>query len=502
MTIIHIPRRARNTKIIATLGPSTSDADSIRCLFEAGADVFRLNFSHGTHADHERRYVAIRSVEQELGRPIAVLADLQGPKLRIGTFAGGRIAISTGDAFRFDLDPTPGVHARVCIPHPEIFAAVDVGQELLIDDGKMRFRIVGCSADSIDAVALNAGYLSERKGVNVPDAVLPLSPLTEKDRSDLSFALALGIDWVALSFVQRAKDITELKSIVAGRANIMAKLEKPSAIEDLAEIIAVADGIMVARGDLGVEMPPEAVPGLQKRIVRSCRRAGKPVVVATQMLESMISSPMPTRAETGDVATAVYDGVDAVMLSAESASGMYPMEAVSMMDRIIATSERDPLQREFMMVAHVDEGRTLTNAICSAIRTVAEVLPVSATIAYTTSGSTTMRVAQVRPRAPILSLTPHLGISRRLTLVWGVHSVCTEDATSIEDIVGKAQLMARRYGFTKASQPIVIAAGTPFGVSGSTNLLRIVWHDEIDAGHLPGCQDDAVALRDPYFVHE
>ena len=479
MSKTYSPRRARNTKIIATLGPSSSDPAAIRALFEAGADVFRLNFSHGSHADHEQRYKDIRALEQELDRPIAVLADLQGPKLRLGVFAEGGVQMASGDCIRLDLDSTPGDRKRICLPHPEIFAAVEEGHDLLIDDGKVRLRITRRGHNELDAVAMNPGVLSSRKGVNVPNAVLPMSPLTSKDRSDLAFALALGVDWVALSFVQCAEDVLELKALVNGRASVMAKLEKPSAISMLTEIVAVSDAIMVARGDLGVELPPETVPGLQKRIVRACRLAGKPVVVATQMLESMVASPTPTRAEAGDVATAVYDGADAVMLSAESASGAYPVQAVQMMDRIIDTSERDPIQRELVTAAQLGEERSATDAICAAIRTVAEMLPVSATVTYTTSGTTTLRVAHERPRTPILSLTPNRQVARRLALVWGVHSVCTEDASSVEDMVGKAQYLAKRHGFTKALHSIVVAAGIPFGVPGSTNLLRIVQHEEI-----------------------
>lgn len=379
-----------------------------------------------------------------------------------------------------DLDATPGDRNRICLPHPEIFAAVEEGHDLLIDDGKVRLRITRRGDKELDAVAMNPGVLSSRKSVNAPNAVLPMSPLTSKDRTDLAFALALGVDWVALSFVQCAQDVEELKSLVDGRAGVMAKLEKPSAISMLTEIVAAADAIMVARGDLGVELPPEIVPGLQKRIVRACRLAGKPVAVATQMLESMVTSPTPTRAEAGDVDTAVYDGADAVMLSAESASGAYPVQAMHMMDRIIDTAESDPIQPERMTAVQRSEERGATDAICAAIRTVAETLPVSATVTYTTSGATTLRVAHERPRTPILSLTPNRQVARRLALVWGVHSVCTDAAGSVEDMVGKARYLAKRHGFTKALHSIVVATGIPFGVPGSTNLLRIVQHEELD----------------------
>ena len=348
MKLDAISHRARSAKIVATLGPASSDPATIRRLFEAGVDVFRLNFSHGTHADHRARYDAIRQIEADVGRPIGILMDLQGPKLRLGKIVGGRMDLAIGQRLRLDLNPAAGEHGRVPLLHPEIFAAIEPGQDLLIDDGKVRLRVLSCGKDFAEVQALNAGAIADRKGVNVPGAILPLSPLTEKDREDLAFGLSIGVDWVALSFVQRPDDVAELKQLVGGRAWVMAKLEKPSAIDSLEAIIAAADGVMVARGDLGVELPPEEVPVLQKRIVRMSRESGKPVIVATQMLESMISSPVPTRAEVSDVATAVYDGVDAVMLSAESASGTYPIEAVAMMDRILQATERDPLQRETM----------------------------------------------------------------------------------------------------------------------------------------------------------
>ena len=471
----HFAPRARNTKIIATLGPASSGSAEIRRLYHAGADVFRLNFSHGNHNDHQQRFLAIRALERELGRPIAILLDLQGPKLRLGVFADGKTALAEGQAFRFDLDDAPGGAQRVSLPHPEIFAAVRAGDELLVDDGRMRFKITECGPDFARAVAMNAGVLSDRKGVNVPGALLPMSPLTPKDRRDLAFGLALGVDWIALSFVQRREDIEELKALAGNRAAIIAKLEKPAAIEALAGIVDAADGVMVARGDLGVELPPELVPGLQKRIVAACRRAGKPVIVATQMLESMVSAPTPTRAEASDVATAVYDGVDAVMLSAESASGAYPVQAVEIMDRIIRSAEQDALTHGRGTPERAGGGADATAAICAALHTMAQVLPVAATVAYTTSGATTLRVARERPRTPILSLTPDAAVARRLALVWGVSSVCTGGAEHIEDMVAMAEQVAAREGYCRAGKPVIVVAGTPFGVSGSTNLLRIVW---------------------------
>lgn len=487
-------RRNRQTKIVATLGPASTDPELLRALFLAGADVFRLNFSHGSHKEQQARYLAIRELEAEFNRPIAVLMDLQGPKLRVGNFHLGHVQLTVGQTFRFDLDPSSGDQNRAPLLHPEIYEAVRAGDQLLVDDGKLRFSVVKSGPDYCQVIALNNGIISNRKGVNVPTTILPLSALTPKDRVDLDFGLALGVDWIALSFVQSADDIEELKQIVNGRASIMAKLEKPSAIEQLDEIISVADGIMVARGDLGVEMPPEDVPGLQKNIVHACRQAGKPVIVATQMLESMISSPTPTRAETSDVATAVYDGADAVMLSAESASGAYPLEAVQMMNRIITASERDlqqgqppgprtnglrrvqALPRELITVSH--RSGDATDALCAAIHAMSQVLPFAATVAYTTSGSTTLRVAHERSWLPILSLTPDRQVARMLTLAWGVHSICSQQARDVDDMIERAAVIAAEQGFQVPGKPILLVAGTPVGVSGSANLLRIIWPNE------------------------
>jgi pyruvate kinase len=468
-------RRQRNAKIIATLGPASSSSEMIRKLFNAGADVFRLNFSHGSHGDHKARLDIIRDLERETGRPIAILLDLQGPKLRLGTFREGKVNLTAGQAFRLDLATDPGDDKRASLPHPEIFAALKPQTNLLLDDGKVRLRVERCGPDFADTVVVTGGAISDRKGVNVPDAVLPLSPLTDKDRKDLAFGLELGVDWIALSFVQRPEDVAEAREIIGGRAKVLSKLEKPAAVERLEDIVALSDAIMVARGDLGGELPPEDVPGIQRRMVRVCRQAGKPVVVATQMLESMINTPTPTRAEASDVATAVFDGVDAVMLSAESASGFYPVEAVTMMDRIICKVERDPQYRKIIHAEPTEPEATSADAISSAVRKVTGILPVAATVAYTTSGSTSLRIARERPEAPILSLTPNLATARRLALVWGVHSVHTEDAKDAEDMVAKASRIALDEGFAESGRPLVIIAGMPFGTPGSTNLLRITW---------------------------
>jgi pyruvate kinase len=466
-------KRERSARILATLGPASASRERIRELADAGADVFRLNFSHGSHADHAERLQQIREVEQEIGRPIGVLMDLQGPKLRVGRFAEGKVVLAPGARFRLDLDPAAGDVTRANLPHAEIFAALEAGTELLLDDGKLRLRVDAFGPDFADTTVLVGGVLSDRKGVNVPGVVLPISPLTAKDLADLDFGLKLGVDWVALSFVQRAEDIREAREIIGDRAWIMAKLEKPAAIDQLEPIVALADGVMVARGDLGVELPPQQVPVLQRRIVRAARAAGKPVVVATQMLESMITSPVPTRAEASDVATAIYDGADAVMLSAESASGQYPVEAVDIMHRIICEVEQDPAWRAGLEASHTAAAANTPDAICCALRRVAGLLEPAATVAYTTSGFSALRASRERPATPILALTPQMTTARRLALVWGVHPVPFEEVHDLAEMVEHAASAALAENFGQAGDVVVVIAGLPFGRSGSTNLLHV-----------------------------
>jgi pyruvate kinase len=468
-------RRRRNTKILATLGPASSDPARIAELFRAGADVFRLNFSHGEHADHRARFEAIRRLEQESRRPIGILMDLQGPKLRVGKFAGGKAALAAGQRFRFDLSRDPGDDRRVCLPHPEVLSVLKPGVELLLDDGRLRLKVEAVGDGFADTVVTTGGMLSDRKGVNVPGVLLPIEPLTEKDRADLRFGLELGVDWVAQSFVQRPEDMAELRRLIAGRAALMVKLEKPAAIDRLEEIVEQSDAIMVARGDLGVELPPEDVPSLQKRIIAACRKAGKPVVVATQMLESMVASPQPTRAEASDVATAVFDGADAVMLSAESASGAYPVDAVAMMDRIVARTEQEPSYRRIMDAQHPEPEETASDAITKAAAQVAHTIHAAAIVTYTTSGSTALRAARERPEVPILCLTSKVETARRMAVVWGIHAVVTPDISSLAEMVDRACAIARQEGFAKPGSRIAITAGVPFGTPGATNLIRIAW---------------------------
>ena len=470
-------RRQRSAKIVATLGPSSSSPDQIRALFEAGVDVFRLNFSHGTHDDHHARFTAIRRVETATGRPIGILADLQGPKLRLGTFAEGPIELAAGARFHLDLNRQAGNEQRAPLPHPEIFEALQPGTELLLDDGRVRLEVETCGSSFADTRCLVGGTLSDRKGVNVPNAVLPLSAITEKDRADLSFALEHGADWIAFSFVQRPDDVAEGRKLVGGRAGVMVKLEKPSAIQHLHEIIELADGLMVARGDLGVEMPPEDVPSVQKQVVHACRVAGKPVVVATQMLESMVTAPTPTRAEASDVATAVYEGADAVMLSAETAAGRYPVESVAMMNRIACRVQEDPLYYSMLEGTRIEHEHTPSDAISTAACQVANLVDAAAIVSYTTSGATALRAARERPEAPILVLTSNLGTARRLAVLWGAHCVHTSDVKSFSDMVQKAVRIAHRERIAEIGHRVVITAGVPFGTPGATNILRIAWID-------------------------
>jgi pyruvate kinase len=470
-------RRQRKAKILATLGPSSSDASRIRELFDAGADVFRLNFSHGTHEDHRARYFAIRELERQVGRPIGILADLQGPKLRVGTFRDGAVELESGAPFRLDLDTAPGDQQRAPLPHPEIFAVINPGTRLLLDDGRVSLEVERCGKDHAETRVVTGGTLSDRKGVNVPEVVLPISPLTDKDRADLEFALDLGADWVALSFVQRAEDIEEAKRLIDGRASVMTKIEKPAAIRVLSDIVDQSDAVMAARGDLGVEMPPEQVPGLQKAIISECRLAGKPVVIATQMLESMIHSPTPTRAEASDVATAVFDGADAVMLSAETAAGDYPLEAVAMMNRIITSTEQNPVYHRTVHALTPRPEPTAADAITTAAAQVSQTISAAAIVTYTMSGSTALRAARERPAVPIMVLTDQMPAARRFSLLWGAHCVHTSDVRSTQEMVEKACRIAVKEGIAESGDQLVITAGVPFGTPGRTNLLRIAWVD-------------------------
>ncbi|MBM2292508.1 pyruvate kinase [Sulfitobacter pseudonitzschiae] len=471
-------RRNRNVKIVATLGPASDDYDMIRALHEAGADVFRLNMSHGSHDEIAVKHKIIRQVEEDLGSTIGILADLQGPKLRVGVFAGDSEMLEEGAAFRLDLDPAEGNAARVCLPHPEIFAALKPGASLLVNDGKIRLKVKDCGDDFADCTVIAGGVISNRKGVNVPDVELPLAALSDKDRADLEFVCALGVDWLALSFVQRPGDVEEARGLAKGRAAILSKIEKPSAVERFDEILAVSDGIMVARGDLGVELPVQNVPPIQKRLVRKCRSAAKPVIVATQMLESMIESPMPTRAEVSDVATAIYEGADAVMLSAESAAGNYPVEAVRTMDNVATEVERDPTYTQIIESSRDAKRNSVADGIVAAAREIAETTNIKAICCFTQSGTTALLTARERPRVPIIALTPLVGTARRLALSWGCNCVITDTMERFKMAVVGAAKAARSEGFATENDQIVVTAGVPFNVPGTTNILRVAPCDE------------------------
>jgi pyruvate kinase len=466
--------RSRKVRVLATLGPASSSPEMIETLFRAGADAFRVNMSHGAQAGHAKTIANIRALEKALGRPSTILVDLQGPKLRVGTFAEGSVMLKTGDDFILDRDAAPGDASRVQLPHREVFQALVPGTRLLLDDGKLVLRVLHKFADRIETRIEVGGVLSNNKGLNVPDVVVPMAALTEKDRSDLAFALDQNVDWIALSFVQRPEDVAEARSLIGGKAALLAKIEKPAAVERLESILELADAVMVARGDLGVELPPFEVPPLQKRIVETARRMGRPVVVATQMLESMIKSPTPTRAEVSDVATAIYDGADAVMLSAESAAGDWPVESVSMMDAIAVAVESDPGYGARVHFTETRPDATTADALAEAAANIARTVTASAIICFTTSGSTARRVARERPSVPLLVLTPKLETARRLGLLWGVHAVQTKDVGSFEEMVAKGKRMALRHGLASAGDRVIVMAGVPFGTPGSTNVLHVV----------------------------
>ena len=471
-------RRLRNVKIVATLGPASNTYEMIRALFEAGADVFRLNMSHGTHDDIRARHTIIRQVESDTGRPIAILADLQGPKLRVGVFAEPSHELEDGAKFRLDLDAAPGDGTRVQLPHPEIFAALEPGASLLVNDGKIRLIVDDCGPDFANCTVTVGGTISNRKGVNVPDVVLPLAALSDKDLKDLEFACELGVDWLALSFVQRPEDVTQARDLARGRAAILSKIEKPAAVKAYDAILAVSDGIMVARGDLGVELPVYSVPPIQKRLVRGARAAAKPVIVATQMLESMIESPMPTRAEVSDVATAIYEGADAVMLSAESAAGKFPIEAVTTMNNVAVSVESDPTYRNIIEASRSVNRATVADGIVSAAREIAESTNIKAIAVFSQSGTTVSLVARERPRVPIIALTPLMDTARRMCLTWGAHCVITEEQDRFKGAVISAVRAARQHGFATETDQIVLTAGVPFNVVGTTNILRVAPCDE------------------------
>jgi pyruvate kinase len=477
--------RARKVKILATLGPASSDAKTIRKLMLVGADAFRINMSHGDQKQKAKLVSAIRALEKEFHRPTTILFDLQGPKLRVGHFEGGRTLLEKGKRFIFDRSDEAGNSGRVQLPHAELFESVRPGTNILIDDGKVRLNVLEADDGQIVSEVKVGGTVSDNKGVNVPDMVIPIPALTDKDRDDLQFALEQRADWIALSFVQRPEDVAEARTLIGDRAALLAKIEKPAAIDRLNDIIALADAVMVARGDLGVELPPEQVPPLQNKIVACARQFGKPVVVATQMLESMVTSPTPTRAEVSDVATAIYDGADAVMLSAESATGQYPCESVAMMDRIATSAERDPSYQARVHFTQTRLEPTTADALAGSARQIAQTVSATAMVCYTSSGATARRIARERPPVPLLAMSPSQHTARRMGLLWGVHAIHSRDVGSFEEMVEKGKRMALRHQIAKGGDRIVLMAGIPFGTAGSTNVLHVVRliGDELERYH-------------------
>ncbi len=467
------PVRQRHVKIVATLGPASWEPENLAALCDAGADVFRFNMSHLDKKTMKRLHGDIRALEQKRGEAIAILLDLQGPKLRTGKMPKGGVMLKAGQHIRLDKSDAEGSDERIPLPHKEVFDVLKPDAILLIDDGRLRLKVESIAANGIEAVVEVGGKLTSRKGINLPGVRLPIPALTKKDRDDLTHALELGVDWVALSFVQGPEDMDEARKLIGDRAALMAKIERPAALESLPEILDRADGLMVARGDLGVELPVQKIPGLQKRITRQARRAGKPVVVATQMLESMITTPVPTRAEVSDVAIAVFEGADAVMLSAETAAGKYPVESVETMNKVAMQVETEPTYQGIIHAQRLDPEPTTPDAIAAASRTVADTLGVVAIICYTTSGSTALRVARERPQIPIFAFTPSISTVRRLALVWGVHCLLTADAQSFDDLASRACRLAIESGRVKEGDLVVITAGVPFGTPGATNLLWV-----------------------------
>jgi pyruvate kinase len=466
--------RSRKVKILATLGPASAKPAQIRRLMVAGADAFRINMSHGDQDSKIALVEAIRGLEKELRRPTTILFDLQGPKLRVGKFKGGSATIEAGQRFVLDAKRAAGTAERVELPHPELFQVIKAGDRILVDDGKVRLKAVEVDDKAIVTEVQVGGRVADNKGVNVPDVLVPIPALTDKDREDLRFALEQRADWIALSFVQRPEDVAEARALIGDRAALLTKIEKPAALERLNDIISLSDAVMVARGDLGVELPPEEVPPIQNRIVACAREFGKPVIVATQMLESMIQAPTPTRAEVSDVAKAIYDGADAVMLSAETAAGTYPVEAVEMMDRIAAAAERDPTYQARVHFTETQLEPTTADAIAASARQIARTISATAMLCYTSSGSTARRIARERPAVPLLAMTHSLTTSRRLGLLWGVHAVHTRDVGSFEEMVEKGKRMALRHRIAEGGNRLVMMAGVPFGTAGSTNVIHVV----------------------------
>jgi len=466
--------RGRDCKIVATMGPASDPPERLAMLIQAGVDCFRLNFSHGSKDDHARRLAAIRAAEEQAGSAVGVFADLQGPKIRVGSFEGGEIKLKFNEVVTLEASTEAGSQGLIRLPHSEIVNALEEGDILKLDDGKLQITVIERGRTQLKARVDHGGVLKNQKGLNVPTRRIPISALTPKDREDLAFALDLGVDYIALSFVQHPEDVREARELIKDRAGIISKIEKPSALERIEEIVELSDAVMVARGDLGVELPPEQVPIAQRKIIRAARAAGRPVIVATHMLESMVEAATPTRAEASDVATAVYQGADAVMLSAESAVGRHPQSAVAIMDRIIRAVEEDNEYWTSLPRDMTPPQATTADAIALSARHIADVIGCAALVAYTSTGSTAFRVARERPRCGVIGLTPFIETARKLSLVWGVRSMVTEDVSNVEEMVDKADAAVRKLGVAEVGDRIAVIAGIPFGRAGKTNTIRVL----------------------------
>ncbi|RCJ29131.1 pyruvate kinase [Nostoc minutum NIES-26] len=466
----------RRTKIVATIGPATSSPEMLKAIIEAGATTLRLNFSHGTHADHQRNIRLIRQTAFELNQPVAILQDLQGPKIRLGRFENGSIVVAKGDRFTLTNRPVIGTQEISCITYDYLAEEVPVGAKILLDDGRVEMSVEEINRDKGDLhcrVSV-AGKLSNNKGVNFPGVYLSIKAMTDKDREDLMFGLDQGVDWVALSFVRNPQDIIEIKELISSTGKqvpVVAKIEKHEAIEQMEAVLALCDGVMVARGDLGVELPAEDVPVLQKRLIATANRLGIPIITATQMLDSMVSNPRPTRAEVSDVANAILDGTDAVMLSNETAVGNYPVEAVATMARIAERIEQEEAHSTVRQLR--DTRRSIPNAISQAVSQIAEQLGAAAIMTLTQTGATARNVSKFRPSTPILAVTPHVNVARQLQLVWGVKPLLVLGLPSTGQTFQAAINVAQERMLLSEGDLVVMTAGTLQGVAGSTDLIKV-----------------------------
>ena len=468
----------KKTKIVATLGPGCSSKTMLQRLIKAGVNVFRINFSHATYDEADRHIDLIRSLNQELDTNVAILADLQGPKIRVGKMEDG-VVFKKGDEFTLSTTKEIiGNKTKASLSYKDFPKDVKKGDRVLIDDGKLIFEVISTNKkDEVKLRNIQGGKLSSKKGVNLPNTKISTPTLTKKDKKDLMYAISKELDWIALSFVRNQSDLIKLKEIIEAKSNhripIIAKIEKPEAIENIDEIIKNCDGIMVARGDLGVETNPEDVPIHQRTMVAACRKFGKPCIVATQMLESMIDSPTPTRAEASDVATAVFQGVDAVMLSAESAAGNYPKESVEMMNKIIKRVESDPKYLANIQNYNLNMVKTSTEAIATAALEVATIAECNCIATFSQSGRSVLRVARMRPDVTLIGLTTNKKVARQNALTWGTFMDVVDQISSSTEMVDRACKIAKVRKILKHGEKIIITAGVPFGKVGNTNILRI-----------------------------